>query len=147
MDVAVTWDDAAIRLAARDRTGPVGAGLSMVSDFAVKEMKRRCPVSPAGPLHRSGELRASIKAVPQPDGSVVIGPTKKTDDGQDLGTLIVQGTPAHIIRSKGPWPLRNRETGQVFGPVVHHPGTRPNDFIRPTAAALDGKRFTIADQA
>lgn len=39
------------------------------------------------------------------------------------------GTRPHIIRSKGPWPLRNKYTGQVFGRVVWHPGTRPNNYL------------------
>lgn len=43
---------------------------------------------------------------------------------------VTHGTRPHIIRSTGPWPLRNRETGQVFGPVVHHPGTKPNPYMQ-----------------
>lgn len=42
---------------------------------------------------------------------------------------VIHGTRAHPIASRGPWPLRNRKTGQVFGPRVMHPGTRPNDFV------------------
>lgn len=44
--------------------------------------------------------------------------------------FVSKGTRPHVIRSRGPWPLRNRETGQVFGPVVNHPGTRPNDYLQ-----------------
>lgn len=44
--------------------------------------------------------------------------------------FVTRGTKPHIIRSKGPWPLRNPETGQVFGRVVRHPGTRPNDYLQ-----------------
>lgn len=40
------------------------------------------------------------------------------------------GTRPHIIRSHGPWPLRNRETGQVFGQVVRHPGTPEYAYMR-----------------
>lgn len=43
---------------------------------------------------------------------------------------VTNGTAPHVIRSTGPWPLRNRETGQVFGPIVHHPGTKPNDYLQ-----------------
>ncbi len=43
------------------------------------------------------------------------------------------GTTPHIITSKGPWPLRNKETGQVFGRIVFHPGTRAQPFLRPSA--------------
>lgn len=44
--------------------------------------------------------------------------------------FVSRGTAPHVIRSRGPWPLRNRATGQVFGPVVNHPGTRPNDYLQ-----------------
>ena len=43
---------------------------------------------------------------------------------------VIHGTRPHVIRSRGPWPLRNRLTGQVFGPKVNHPGTKPNDFLQ-----------------
>lgn len=42
---------------------------------------------------------------------------------------VSRGTRPHVIESHGPWPLRNRFTGQVFGRIVHHPGTRPNDYL------------------
>ena len=38
----------------------------------------------------------------------------------------------------GPWPLRNRATGQVFGRVVHHPGTSPQPFIVESLQAIAG---------
>jgi hypothetical protein len=41
------------------------------------------------------------------------------------------GTKPHIIRSGGDYSLRNRETGQSFGKVVHHPGTPAQPYIRP----------------
>lgn len=42
---------------------------------------------------------------------------------------VESGTKPHVIQSKGPWPLRNAKTGQVFGTKVNHPGTQPNPFI------------------
>lgn len=44
-------------------------------------------------------------------------------------SYVVRGTRPHTIRAHGPWPLRNRETGQIFGPVVNHPGTKANNFM------------------
>jgi hypothetical protein len=41
------------------------------------------------------------------------------------------GSRPHIIRSHGNYPLRNRETGDVFGRIVHHPGTPAQPFLRP----------------
>jgi hypothetical protein len=92
----------------------------------VNEMKRRCPVSPVGSDHDSGHLRSSVQAFRQGDG-IIIGPTA------DYARFVVEGTRPHIIRSHGPWPLRNRATGQVFGPEVHHPGTRANPFVSEAA--------------
>lgn len=43
--------------------------------------------------------------------------------------FVIHGTRPHPIRSRGNWPLRNRKTGQVFGPRVFHPGTKPNNFF------------------
>ena len=53
---------------------------------------------------------------------------------------VIKGTPAHEIRSHGPWPLRNRATGQVFGPRVHHPGTAANNFVERAVAEVAGER-------
>lgn len=41
------------------------------------------------------------------------------------------GSRPHVIRSKGRWPLRDKETGDVFGRVVNHPGTPAQAFMRP----------------
>src|SRR5215471_14542850 len=83
------------------------------------------------PLRPSGYLRNSVRieAIPgtlEHGGGYLIGPTAP------YGKWVNNGTPPHIIRSTGPWPLRNRATGQVFGPVVHHPGTKGAHFIEAT---------------
>jgi hypothetical protein len=44
---------------------------------------------------------------------------------------VEKGTRAHIIVSKGPWSLHNKVTGQFFGRMVNHPGTRPRPFLIP----------------
>jgi len=87
------------------------------------------------PLNVSGRLRESVRAFRQRDGSVIIGPTA------DYARYVNDGTRPHIIRSHGPWPLRNRVTGQIFGRIVHHPGHQPGaHFIERTAEALGGAR-------
>lgn len=83
------------------------------------------------PLRPSGYLRNSIEAFPAP-GGFDVGPTA------DYGRFVNDGTRPHVIRSHGPWPLRNRATGQVFGRTVHHPGTAPTYFVQRAAADLDG---------
>src|SRR5580693_1858022 len=39
------------------------------------------------------------------------------------------GTAPHIIKAVKARALANTETGQFFGPVVHHPGTKANPFL------------------
>ena len=45
------------------------------------------------------------------------------------------GTGPHIIRAVNKRTLANTETGQIFGPVVHHPGTKANPFMERIVAA------------
>jgi hypothetical protein len=68
-------------------------------------------------------------------------------------------TAPHIIRAVNARVLANRETGQVFGPLVHHPGTKGNPFMerilasaQPDITDMFGQAMTkitaaIAEQA
>ena len=129
-DVTIVWNSAVVRSLGQDVS--VQALMDRLAAFAVQSMKKHTPVSPVGPLHRSGALRSSVHSERQPDGSVLVGPSL------EYGKYVNDGTPPHIIRSKGNYPLRNRETGQVFGREVHHPGTRPQPFVQETAADING---------
>jgi hypothetical protein len=131
----IAWDDPA--LAGLGNDPAIAAFTDRVAAAAVQTMKFLTPVSPVGPLHRSGNLRSSVHAFRQVNGDVLVGPTA------DYGEYVNDGTRPHIIRSRGPWPLRNRETGQVFGQVVHHPGTRPVHFIERTADSFEGRRYSL----
>jgi hypothetical protein len=133
--VTVDWNSAAVASLSRDTS--VVALMDRLSAFAVQAMKKHVPVSPVGPLHRSGALRSSVTSQVQADGSRLIGPTL------DYGPYVNNGTPPHIIRSHGNYPLRNRETGQVFGKVVHHPGTKAVDFVGKTAADINGVQVSL----
>jgi len=68
--------------------------------------------------------------------------------GFDIGNLMARwypkasyapyvelGTPPHIIRARNAKVLANTKTGQIFGPVVHHPGTRANPFMERIVAS------------
>lgn len=84
------------------------------------------------PLRPSGYLRNSITREWAEDGSVLIGPTAP------YGAYVNDGTPPHGIDSTGPWPLRNRASGQVFGRHVNHPGTQPTHFVEKSVEVLAG---------
>jgi len=43
--------------------------------------------------------------------------------------FVHEGTAPHIIRVKNKKTLANVRTGQFFGPIVHHPGTKRNPFF------------------
>jgi len=127
-DVRIVWDEAAVALIPEDPS--VLALMDHTAGRLVSAMKREAPVSPVGSDHDSGNLRRSVLSFRQGDGSIIIGPTA------DYAKYVIEGTVPHIIRSHGPWPLRNAETGQVFGPVVHHPGTAANNFIERAVLAV-----------
>lgn len=149
----IVFDDAAIRALARS-PGAL-AMLDQLAGRVVIGQKRRCPVAPvypvsgatapggtrhAGdfPLRPSGYMRTSVHAFREPDGSVIIGPT------DPASKFVIEGTPAHEIRSTGPWPLRNRQTGAVFGPIVQHPGTPKQDFVTPSLEDIAGAVTYVA---
>jgi len=48
---------------------------------------------------------------------------------QPYAIYVHEGTRPHEIRPKDKKVLANRRTGQIFGKVVHHPGTKPNPFF------------------
>ena len=152
-EIHVTWDEAAIRADCETESSAIGHGMSMLADQLVLAMKQLCPVSPGGrsasgggrwPARSSGTLRSSIQKFRQGDGSWLVGPTDTTPSGELLGPMIERGTPPHSIDSHGPWPLRNPDTGQVFGPHVNHPGTSPQPFIAPAAESMAGVRIVVS---
>lgn len=105
-----------------------GAGLAR---YGGPEVARRRLLGDL-PLRPSGYLRNSIHADRRGPLEIVVGPDAS------YGRYVNDGTRPHIIRSHGPWPLRNRATGQVFGQTVHHPGTRPFYFVQRAARDLGG---------
>ena len=56
----------------------------------------------------------------------------------NYAAVVELGGRPHEIRSHGDYPLRNRETGQVFGRVVHHPGTPAQPYLRPGVMSIGG---------
>ena len=160
--VTVRWDQGAVDAWSREGIQP-RAALDYCAALVVNEMKRLAPVSPTFqtyarplplgtstrggttrrrfqgdlPLRPSGYMRNSIAAFRQPDGSIIIGPTAP------YARYVNNGTPPHEIVSHGPWPLRNRATGQVFGRRVHHPGTAAVHFVERSVEVLRGVRIHV----
>jgi HK97 gp10 family phage protein len=56
--------------------------------------------------------------------------------------FVHEGTAPHEIRPVNKSVLANRRTGQFFGKLVHHPGTKPNPFL---LRALQNSREKIEE--
>jgi len=91
-------------------------------------------------LHVVREVAADARRLVPVDTGELRGSIREAWSGGTVGRVYVgtdhwapteYGSRAHRIESHGPWPLRNKETGQVFGRVVNHPGTPEQPFMRP----------------
>ena len=115
--VLAAWDElASTRLgpAVRDdakRYAPVGQ--TVIAD----------PRHPRTPPHEAGELRESIED--HMDGHTLI-----VGAHAPYAAYVELGTSPHEITAHGPWSLRSGATGRYFGPHAHHPGTRPQSYLR-----------------
>ncbi len=49
--------------------------------------------------------------------------------GAGYAIFVHEGTGPHVIKVVKKQVLANKKTGQVFGKVVNHPGTKPNKFL------------------
>jgi len=73
----------------------------------------------------TGRLRNSIRV--EADGNLL------TITMVDYAFYVEFGTPPHVIKPKDKQALKFKAGGEnVFAKEVHHPGTRPNPFIRNT---------------
>jgi len=90
--------------------------LRPVAEAILDDMKRGCPKD-------TWELHNSL-------GMAIRGNVARIGSTLDRSVFTEMGTKPHIIRSHGNYPLRNKATGEVFGRVVHHPGTPAEPFMR-----------------
>jgi len=96
----------------------VDSAIHDVTEDIADDMRHGVPVD-------TGELHDSIETkFPRPG----VG---RVEVGTDHWAPTEYGSRPHVIESHGPWPLRNRETGEVFGRIVNHPGTPAQPFMRP----------------
>ena len=98
--------------------------LQDILDEAMPEISRRFEneLVTTSPVDK-GLLRASIRVIPQGEGLLI--------SMNETGKWVEFGTPPHVIRPKNRQALRFKYNNEiVFAKVVHHPGTRPNPFVR-----------------
>lgn len=95
----------------------IGRYLERLSSEVEADAKAGCPVD-------TGELAASI-------GHEVSGQVARIGSNVKYAAMVEVGTGPHIIRARNARVLANRDTGQVFGPVVHHPGTPAQAYLAP----------------
>jgi hypothetical protein len=94
-----------------------GKGVRKATEAAADDARAGCPID-------SGDLVESI-GTRYPGGLVGVVVV-----GTDHWAETEYGSAPHIIRSHGPWSLRS-DDDEYFGPVVHHPGTPAQPFMRP----------------
>ena len=104
------------------------------ADYAEALMSAKAPV-------RSGRLLGSIRKIVS-GNEAVIGPTVP------YAVYVEYGTSPHEIRPVFAKVLAFKVEGKmVFTHIVHHPGTKPNPFIRETAEAVRDRIPVFWNQA
>jgi len=140
--IRVNFDQSAFERWANDPTGPIARHLDNLAQVGAREAVRLAPESPAGSGGRpAGWLKRHIGWRSGRDARGIyadIYADARTPQGHDYGLDVELGTKPHLIISHGNYPLRNRRTGQVFGRIVHHPGTKPQPFLRGALEYLRG---------
>jgi HK97 gp10 family phage protein len=90
--------------------------------------------APVNKQSGGGNLRQSVK------GSMTGVASGKVVVEVKYGVFVEEGTRPHIIRTKSKRVLANKADKQIFGTVVHHPGTKANPFF---ARGIDKSRGVI----
>lgn len=94
-------------------------GIRDVTTKIESKAKRESPVAKI----RGGTLRQSIRSYfPSKQVGVITA-------GAKYAIYVHEGTKPHIIRIKNKKVLANKRTGQIFGKVVRHKGTKANPFF------------------
>jgi hypothetical protein len=91
---------------------------NVVNEIA-DDARRRVPLD-------TGELHDSIR-------TTYVNRHGRVWVGTDHWAPTEYGSAPHVIRARHKRVLHNRDTGEFFGPVVHHPGTPEQPFMRPAA--------------
>lgn len=75
-----------------------------------------------------GTMKQKIRTINSGRGAVAIGIVVCD---HPAAVYVIHGTKPHIIRprTKTVLSFTSRGGGKVFAKIVHHPGTKPNDFM------------------
>lgn len=125
--VTLKIDQAAIKKMSTRRSGPV------MSDM---ERRRRNVTRKARQLAPPGMKKYLKGGIIMRNGRQVL----TVDNTHPAAIFVVKGTKKHIIRpkKKGGVLVFNSRGTKVFAKIVHHPGTKPNDFM--SRALREAKR-------
>ncbi len=121
---------AAFQKAPAIATSEFGRAIERTAFKIESEAKRNAPVNKQS---GGGTLRQSISSRMTGKASAVIESKAK------YSAYVDQGTRPHIIRVKNARVLANRRTGQIFGKIVHHPGTKSQPYF--STAVKAGEKF------
>ncbi len=107
---------AAPLLTVNEMSKAVEKSLNEIRNQALKE----APVGQQG----GGNLRQNIRPV-----RMITKLLGEVLSAAGYSVYVHEGTRPHIIRVVNKKVLANKRTGEFFGEVVNHPGTKPNPFI------------------
>ncbi len=121
---------AAFQKAPSVATSEFGRAIERTAFKIEGDAKRAAPVNKQS---GGGTLRQSISSKMTGKASAVIQSKAK------YSAYVDQGTKPHIIRVKNARVLANKRTGQFFGKVVNHPGTKAQPYF--SNAIKSGEKF------
>jgi hypothetical protein len=114
----IKMNTVAIRNMLRGPTGPVGRKIlekgKEIEKLAARKAARH-------------NMQGWVHSTPLP---TVLGTSVLVYCDHPASLFVLKGTKPHVIMSTGSWPLRNKATGQVFGPKVNHPGYKGDNFLK-----------------
>lgn len=119
------------RMAPIRMTEEISRAINASIQTVERNVKREAPVNKQT---GGGNLRQSIRS------SMLGVASGKVEVGAEYGAAVETGTRPHLIRPVKKKALANRRTGQFFGKLVRHPGTKPNPFFE---RGVDASRSSI----
>ena len=94
----------------------INKSVNLIWNQALKE-------APVNKQTGGGNLRQNIR------GRMTTKMSGEVEARAPYSIFVHEGTSPHDIEVRNKQVLANKRTGQFFGKLVHHPGTRPNPFF------------------